>query len=86
MTHGPLTVPTVHLNGTSKRELQEQAQHAYLAVGSALKALQDAAPHSRDYYPQGIGAYGHAAVEHESRMERLRSVQDELQLLAEHLF
>ena len=46
-----LPVPCVHLNGTGGRGLREQAKEAYSALGDATKAMQQALPHGRDYYP-----------------------------------
>jgi hypothetical protein len=51
---------------------------AYNAVGKARSAVGDAAPHGRDYYPQGPDAYTEARKEHDSRLARLKSVQDEI--------
>lgn len=50
-----LPVPCVHLNGTGGRGLREQAKEAYSALGDATKAMQQALPHGRDYYPLDKG-------------------------------
>jgi hypothetical protein len=76
-------LPTVHLNGTSRAELQKQYEEAHTAIEHAITALAHAAPNGRDYYPQGAHAYGIAAREHESRVERLRNVQAELYAIYE---
>lgn len=77
-----LTIPTVHLNGTSAEDLIQQYRKAYRATQDALKALAESAPHGRDYYVQSDGAFEKARKEHESRAERLRAVSDELLELA----
>jgi hypothetical protein len=73
-----LTVPTVHLNGTSAANLYEQVLTAGEAVREALDALHGGAPHGRDYYPQGAVAFYAARAEHVSRLARLESVLSEL--------
>ena len=45
-----ITIPMVHLNGTSKKELLEQLENAYRAVVDAGRVLARATPHDRDYY------------------------------------
>ena len=80
----PVTfTPTVHRNGTSRDALQNQFRAAYDAVTTAKHALQEAAPHARDYYVQGETAYASAVREHVYRLERLEQVQIELALLWE---
>ena len=78
-----LTVPTVHLNGTSREELLRQVQDAGQAVWQALDALAKASPNSRDYYPQGVAAYSAACGEHERRCRALRTVYHELTQVSE---
>ena len=73
-----LKTPTVHLNGTSVHELESQLENAVHALNGALEALVQATPNPRDYYPQGAGAFQQAIKEHESRLERLRTVDAEL--------
>lgn len=81
-----LMVPTVHLNGTSKRELLEQLEHAHLAVNKAMTELSKASPNARDYYVQSnVHAFSKAVDEHCDRMKRLKSVLDELEEIAEAL-
>jgi hypothetical protein len=77
--------PTVHLNGTSRGELQTQLETALGALRSAIESLQDAAPHGRDYYVQGPLAYELATVEHVNRLTKLKAVAEDLQALLEHV-
>lgn len=81
----PLTLPTVHINGTSREELQRQNREAWAAINTALTALNNAAPNARDYYVQGDEAYRQAAVEHTARKAKLLEVQKELTQIAYHL-
>jgi len=73
-----MMIPTIHLNGTSKEELCEQIRNAGSALHDAIEALSKAAPHGRDYYPQGDDAFRKAQEEHNSRLYRLAAVQAEL--------
>ncbi len=78
--------PMVHLNGTSRRELQEQLEAAGIALNEAIDQVSYAAPNGRDYYPLGPGAFQTATVQHLDRVQRLRSVRDELLAIYESLF
>ena len=77
--------PTIHLNGTSKGELLDQLCTAGSAVGDAIRALHDAAPNARDYYPQGPSAIGMAINEHSGRIAALVRVSEELDAIALHI-
>jgi hypothetical protein len=79
----PLMVPTVHLNGTSRDSLLEGYKHAANAVRDAIIALDEAAPHGRDYYPQGKGSIDQAIQEHRERMLKLADVISELEQIAQ---
>lgn len=78
-----MRTPTIHLNGTSRDRLFEGIADAAGALRAALRAMDDASPNARDYYPQGPEAYGEAAKEHAARVERIRSVLSELETIAE---
>jgi hypothetical protein len=78
-----MTEPTVHLNGTGGEALRRQYQASYLTLAPAIAALQQTAPHGRDYYPQDGGringpVYQAARAEHAERLSRLEAVQQEL--------
>lgn len=77
-----MMVPTVHLNGTSREELLQQAMAATDKILEAMEVLSCAMPHGRDYYPQGPDALSRAQAEHKSRIERLDSVLSETRDLA----
>lgn len=80
-----LTLPTVHINGTSREELQRQNREAWAAINAAITALNNAAPHARDYYVEGEEAFRKAAAEHLTRKAKLLEVQKELTQIAYHL-
>ena len=65
-----LTLPTVHLNGTSRDGLLEGYIAAMDAIRLAMKALQSAAPHPRDYYVQSNMSAHLARDEHFTRLAR----------------
>lgn len=80
-----LTLPTIHLNGTSKAELFETYFTALDAIASARVALQASAPNGRDYYPQGDNAIRQATADHVARLRLLETIYDELHAIAEHV-
>lgn len=80
-----LMIPTIHTNGTSKEELVKQVQDSLTQLNVAIASLIDAAPHGRDYYPQGPDAYKQAALQHEDRVSRIKSVYAELESLLESI-
>ena len=67
--------PTVHLNGTSRKELIAQYERAMDAAQTAINALREVYPNGRDYYPQGASAMYQAAEEHAARMNNLFAVR-----------
>jgi len=75
-------VPTVHLNGTSRDELVAQLRTAIEAIHAAESALTKAAPHGRDYYPQGSDAIRVAQQEHAARLVKLQEIESELTEIA----
>jgi hypothetical protein len=77
--------PRIHLNGTSPNELLRQLLDAKDAVRKAMRALDEAAPNGRDYYPISRDAIKLAQAEHESRWNRLLSVSEELDQLAVYI-
>jgi hypothetical protein len=79
-----LTRPFIHSNGTSAHTLENDYGLARNALVDAIDSLDRCYPHGRDYYPLGGNALTKAQDEHRSRVERLRSVLDELRLLEEH--
>ncbi len=73
-----IALPTVHMNGTGRAQLIEQNKDALTAVRKAFVALQAAAPHSRDFYTQGPGAYTKARDQHVERLRKLESIESDL--------
>ncbi len=84
-----MTLPTIHLNGTSASALDEQQRAVGTAAYALLSALQDAAPNARDYYPQGPDAFAAARREHSEQCDSVRrilaAVEAQMELLVNHL-
>lgn len=85
-----LEVPTIHLNGTSKKELLQNIDNAFDKLNDAIYALCECAPNGRDYYIGLKAGVTHdrlqqAASEHAKRMSALYLVKSELQYLAEEI-
>jgi hypothetical protein len=76
--------PTIHRNGTSAEALLEGYLEAHRALLAALEGLEGAAPNARDYYPVP-GSFEVARAQHARRIERVRSVLEEVMTLAEHV-
>lgn len=79
------TLPTVHLNGTSRDGLLDGYMAAMDALRLAIQAVQAAAPNARDYYVQSNMSAHLARDEHFTRLARLRETLDELNTIAEHV-
>jgi hypothetical protein len=73
-----LLIPTIHRNGTDGNDLLEQNSDARHAIRLAIKALQNACPNGRDYYPQGDGVIYQAIEQHTKRLKALEAVHNEL--------
>lgn len=78
-----MILPTIHLNGTSREELQRQAEAAVRALDDAIARMSDAAPNGRDYYPQGPDVIRTVAREHSERIGQLKRMRDDMMKLWE---
>lgn len=76
-------LPTIHLNGTSARELYNQWEDVANTAQAMLDALSLATPNGRDYYPQGPQALAEAIREHEARIAAVRAVRADAYAIAE---
>jgi hypothetical protein len=77
-----ITAPTVHLNGTSAKDLWEGYEAAYDAVRAAQDALRQIEFNARDYYVQGDEAYSKAR---DHRTEQFIKLVDIEEYLLQHL-
>jgi hypothetical protein len=78
-----LTMPHVHLNGTSRDQLLEGYIDSVNAVRHAIEVVQKNAPNMRDYYLTPGGAK--ALDEHTARLKKLEEVLAELREIGEHV-
>jgi hypothetical protein len=78
-----MTLPTIHLNGTSAQALCDQADRVYDAAQALIEALAAAAPNGRDYYPQGPEATGLAITEHTARIAAVLQIQRDMQAVVQ---
>ena len=68
-------LPTIHLNGTSAAELQDQAAAVMDAAAVLDQAIRAAWPNARDYYPQGSTAHSAAVDEWDAALHCVRKIQ-----------
>jgi len=69
------TLPTIHLNGTSKDTLMAEYYAAYKAIKESINTLLDATLNGRDYYPQGSDAFYQARAERQDALSKLHQVK-----------
>ena len=81
-----MTTPTIHLNGTSAKALQDGYEKANVALGEAMAAVVETAPNARDYYVQGPDAYRTAQAEHDARMAALITICTDMAALASAVY
>lgn len=80
-----LTLPSIHMNGTSGQELLNQCLDVMRALEAAKKAIQNAVPNARDYYVQGPMAYHAARNEHIARLTAIQGITDQYNTIASHV-
>ena len=73
-----IVLPSVHMNGSGRKQLFEQHHNAYMAVQAAIVALRESFPHDRDYYIKGPDVGPQARREAEARIEALEKVLGEV--------
>jgi hypothetical protein len=78
-----LIFPVTNLHGSSREDLSEQILRARDAVRAVGRALAEASPNGRDYYPQGDDALRKAIAEHGACEKALAALSDELFALAD---
>jgi hypothetical protein len=76
-----IPIPTIHMNGTSRGELEHQLRSAIMSLHNARIALSGTSPNGRDYYPQGNEAIQIADRAHMARLEKLDEVVEELRAI-----
>ena len=73
-----ITPPTVHLNGTSAKDLWAGYEAAYNAILAAQEALGKIEFNARDYYVQGDESYSKARDHRIEQCKALAQVEDYL--------
>jgi hypothetical protein len=77
--------PTIHLNGTSAKDLYEQYSQMVDALRMAEYVMESNGPNGRDYYPQGNNVIYAAIEEHNDRVKRVHDVLAEVAALLAHV-
>jgi len=77
-----MTLPTIHMNGTSEEALLGQLTDVSGHLRAALDAMSQATPNGRDYYPQGPSALAAAMTAHLDRRDRMNALKNEIDALA----
>lgn len=80
-----IQAPHINLNGSSKNDLLDQYQTAYLAATKAVDMLRLCAPHGRDFQGLPPEAYETARAQHKARMESLHKVANEVLDIVEQI-
>tara|TARA_R110002110_G_scaffold18012_12_gene76190 strand:- start:312 stop:581 length:270 start_codon:yes stop_codon:yes gene_type:complete len=80
------TDPTIHLNGTSEESLVEQRLDIVQALVEVEKAIGQAWPHGRDFYPQGPDALAAAQQVWKERVKVVADLRDEINEEALRIF
>jgi hypothetical protein len=81
-----VTLPLIHINGTSPETLCKDYASAADAVTDAIKALRRVDFSARDYVPlPNPCRYEKAAEQHHARLQSLYAVRRELLRIAEHV-
>lgn len=80
-----ITLPTVHLNGTSRQMLSDSYFNAYRKLQDAIRSFNEIEHNARDYYVQGLGAWPQATYQRIQMQEHLNAVQKYLEAHLIHL-
>ena len=80
----PVTLPTIHLNGTDASNLEAEYRAVRQAIRAAEGLLQAATCNARDFYPQGPGAWQRAQAEREEAFRLLEQVSNYAQAWEGH--
>ena len=74
-----VTIPSIHLNGTSAKTLQDEIRKACSDLQMARMAVADLTVHARDHYVKAdLSSFTKARDEHVSRLQRLDDIYNEL--------
>jgi len=79
------TLPTVHLNGTSRKMLADGYFEAWNRLNEAIAAFNAIEFNCRDYYVQPPGAWAQASTERDEAARKLHEVHKYLEAHLIHL-
>ena len=79
----PITLPTIHLNGTSPETLLEDNINCARACNQALDIILKAEFNARDYYPVP-GSWERALAERTTHLRAIKAAADHFFAIAEH--
>jgi hypothetical protein len=82
----PITLPTIHMNGTSRKSLQEGYDKADDSLHTFIDDWQQTECNARDYYVQGPDAYTKARDERMEINACIKKVKSYLNEMREHLY
>lgn len=74
MSDTEFTLPTIHLNGTGAKSLENEYLAVYQATDALFQKLAVATCHPRDFYPQGDGAWEEARRERGHMLSLVESI------------
>jgi hypothetical protein len=77
--------PTIHLNGTSKKQLLEEYSDACAALHKAIFKMERLTVHDRDYYPQGPEIGERARKEMRERIKAVLAIRLSLMAIMSHI-
>jgi hypothetical protein len=80
-----LTLPIVHINGTSRDTLRAKYLDAYHKLLEFREAFACIEFHARDYYVQGPAAFSQARIERDRESQRLGDLMTYLEAHLIHL-
>ena len=81
----PLTLPTIHSNGTSANDLKAEYDAAADALYAFREAWQRITCNARDYYVQGPDAFTKARDERDDISRHIIAIGTYLDEIREHL-
>lgn len=79
------TLPTVHLNGTSREMLRTDYRNAYEKLHEFREAFASIEFNARDYYVQGPAAYSQARTERDREFQRIDALMSYLEAHLSHI-
>ena len=73
-----MITPTIHMNGTSAKMLEEDYRKAHDLLQDFRDAFCKVEFHARDYYVQGDNAFSQARKEREEILAKIKEIDDYL--------